>query len=71
MNYKELDTMAIVNYLQGKNSVKVSDIIAEAGIEKLRVYPILIELEQDGIIIVSQRAPLGAPEVVSLDERAL
>lgn len=71
MNYKELDTMAIVNYLQGKNSVKVSDIIAEAGIEKLRVYPILIELEQDGIIIVSQSAPLGAPEVVSLDERAL
>lgn len=68
MDYKAMDTESIVNYLQGKKQVKVEDIKAESGAETLRVYPILFELEQAGIIKVLSRASLGAPEVVKLND---
>lgn len=68
MNNKERDTAAIVNYLQDKKAVLVDDIIKESGAEKLRVYPILFELEQGHIIEVTKRAPLGAAEEVKLME---
>lgn len=68
MNNKEKDIAAIVNYMQGKKTVKVDDIIKESGAEKLRVYPILFELEQEHIIDVLQRAPLGSAEIVKLND---
>lgn len=68
MDNKEKDTVAIVNYMQGKKKVKVEDIIKESGADKLRVYTILFELEQDHIIDVLVREPLGAAEVVTLND---
>lgn len=68
MDNKERDTAAIVNYMQGKKKVTVEDIIKESGADKLRVYPILFELEQDGIIEVTKRASLGATEEVRLND---
>lgn len=66
MNYKEKDMIVIVNYLQGKNLGYVKQITVETGAEKLRVYPILFELEQKGIIKVLERESFGAPKVVML-----
>lgn len=71
MNYKERDTVSIVNYLQERKAVKVDDVIAEAGAEKFRVYPILFELEQAGLIVVLERESMGAPKVVKLNQKAL
>lgn len=71
MDPKEKDTMAIVNYLQGRKKVKVDDILAEAGAERLRVYLILFELEKSNWITVLERAPLGEPVVVNINPDAL
>jgi Fe2+ transport system protein FeoA len=71
MDSKEKDTMAIVNYLQGKKLVKVEEILSEAGAERLRVYLILFELEQSAWITVVERAPLGEPLVVKINPNAL
>ena len=71
MDPKEKDTMAIVNFLQGKKLVKVEEILSEAGAERLRVYLILFELEQSAWITVMERAPLGEPLVVKINPNAL
>lgn len=71
MDNKEKDTMQIVHYLQDKGAVKTEEIIAEAGAEKLRVYPILFDLEQCGWITVLKRDSLSAPEVVKINQNAL
>ena len=71
MDPKEKDTMAIVNYLQGKKMVKVEEILSEAGADRLRVYLILFELEQSAWITVIERSPLGEPLVVKINPDAL
>ncbi len=71
MDPKEKDTMAIVNYLQGKKKVKVQDIETESGADRLKVYLILFELEQSAWITVLERAPLGEPKVVQVNSKAL
>lgn len=68
MDNKEKDTIAIVNYLQDKKLASVDDIKTESGASVLRVYPILFELEQSGVIEVTKRAGLGAAEEVRLRE---
>lgn len=65
-NYKESDKEKIVDFLRGRESVAVNDIIASSGADKMRVFVILFELEQDGSIVVVERDPLGAPEKVTL-----
>lgn len=65
-NYKESDKEKIVDFLRGRESVAVNDIIASSGADKMRVFVILFELEQDGTIVVVERDQLGAPEKVTL-----
>lgn len=65
-NYKEKDMEAIIAYMKGKECVKVQDIIDCAGVEALRVYPILFEMEQNGLIEVVKREKMGAAEEVFL-----
>lgn len=65
MNYKVLDTQKIIDYISSfSGRVAVEDIIRNSGADKLRVYPALFELEQEGIIDVLEREELGAPAVV-------
>lgn len=71
MDSKEKDTIMIVNYLQGKNAVKVEDIITESGAKKLRVYLILSELEQLELITVLDSTPLGEPLKVKINTNTL
>lgn len=66
MNYKERDIASIVAYLKGKEHVEVSNIEAESGAEKLRVYAIVFELMLAGRLRVDQNNPFGSPKVVTL-----
>ena len=67
MDYKQQDTIRILHYLrQYPDGVAVDDVIQHSGAEKLRVYPALFELEQDGRLEVLEREELGAARVVRL-----
>lgn len=67
MNHKHQSTLQILRYLAtAGGNVPVQDIITHSGAEKLRVYSILFELEQEGRIEVTEREELGAPKVVCL-----
>lgn len=66
MDNKERDTAAIVNYMQEKKVATVEDIKNESGVSELRVYPILFELEQGGVIEVTKRTSMGAAKEVKL-----
>ena len=63
MNYKIIDTQKIIDYI-ASGAVSVDDIIQNSGADKLRVYPALFELEQNGFLEVVEREELGAPLVV-------
>jgi len=65
-NYKEEDRKRVFDYIKGKAEVHVEDIIALAGAERLRVYPIIFEMEREGVIEVVKRSPWGAPEIVAI-----
>lgn len=65
VNYKDLDYQKIINYIKcGADSVSVDSIIKNSGADKLRVYPALFELEQNGFLEVVEREELGAPLIV-------
>lgn len=59
-NYKSEDIAKIKAYLSAQpTEVSVADIVAQSGAEKLRVYPILCQMEQDGEIEVTRRDSWG------------
>lgn len=65
VNYKIIDTQKIKDYISSfPTTISVDDIIRNANADKLRVYPALFELEQEGYIEVMEREELGAPSVV-------
>ena len=66
VDYKQRDTQLILNYIVGRSgeAVPVKDIIHHSGAERLRVYPALFELEQEGRIVVTEREEMGAARVV-------
>lgn len=65
MNYKFIDNQKIIDYIDSfTDAISVEDIIQNSGADKLRVYPALFELEQEGFIEVLEREELGAPTVV-------
>ena len=62
-DYKALDIQKIKTFIKahGDAVVTVKDIMEQSGAEKLRVYPILFELEQDSWLEVIEESELGAP----------
>lgn len=67
INYKERDALSIVTLLREMSRpVSIKEIIANSGADKLRVYPILFELEMSNLISVVKRSKLGTPEEVVL-----
>ena len=72
INYKALDTQRVKNYIDSSGAAAtVEAIIQNSGADKLRVYPALFELEQDGYIEVTEREELGAPSVVRKKEHLI
>lgn len=64
-NYKVADTRKIATYIISQpENISVDDIIQNSGADKLRVYPALFELEQNGFLEVVEREELGAPLLV-------
>ena len=56
IDYKALDTQKVVDYiLSFSEEVLVVNIIQNSGADKLRVYPALFELEQNGFLEVVER----------------
>ena len=72
MNYKIIDTQRIVDYINSfsGSAISVEEILQHSGADKLRVYPALFELEQDGWLEVMEREELGAPTVVRVRKDA-
>lgn len=68
INYKQLDKERILSYLRANPISSVDAIIEHSGTEKLRVYPILFELNQEKIIRVVEETEWGAPMKVILNE---
>lgn len=65
VNYKLIDSQKIIDYISSfLGEIRVEDIIQNSNADKLRVYPALFELEQEGFIEVLEREELGAPTVV-------
>lgn len=65
-NYKEEDRKRVFDYLKGKAEVHVSDLTEHSGANKMRVYPILFELEREGVIEVIKRGGFGDPVIVAI-----
>jgi len=66
-NCKQQDTQRILHYLsQHPAGISVDAILQYSGAERLRVYPALFELEQDGQLEVLEREELGTPRIVRL-----
>ena len=64
-DYKRQDTEKIIRYISlFPDGVEVEDVRCNSGADKLRVYPALFELEQDGSLEVLEREFLGAPKRV-------
>ena len=68
MNYKQLDRERILSYLNANRISSVDAIIEHSGAEKLRIYPILFELNQENIIRAVEETEWGAPMKVILNE---
>lgn len=68
INYKKHDTQCIVAYIVERcgRVVSVDEILQYSGADRLRVYPALFELEQDGWLEVVEREVLGAPLMVRM-----
>ena len=72
-DYKRRDTFRILCYLHRHPfGTTVDDILLHSGADKLRVYPALFELEQEGRLEVLERElereELGAPTKVRLKQ---
>ena len=67
INYKQQDAQRILCYLrQHPAGISVGNIILYSGTDKLRIYPALFELEQEGRLEVLGREELGAARIVRL-----
>ena len=68
IDYKAIDRKAILDYLTSvpDGEVEVSKVMAESGADKFRVYPLLFELQLEGIIAVTQESDMGTPRRVAL-----
>lgn len=70
MDYKQQDRDKILSYLQAYPISTVDAIIQESGAERLRVYPILFELNQEKKIRILEESEWGAPVKVELKSQS-
>lgn len=63
---KQVDRKKVFDYVKGKAEVHVEDIEIFSGVEKMRLYPILFEMEREEVIEVIERSMWGAPTIVAL-----
>lgn len=66
INYKEQDRKSILDYLAGKGEVSVEKVLEESGANRLRVYVLLFELRDAGLVEITQSNDWGSPLAVKL-----
>ena len=60
IDYKHRDTLLTLPYLQQhKDGTSIDAILQHSGADRLRVYPALFALEQEGRLEVLEREVLG------------
>ena len=70
MDYKQQDRDKILSYLQAHPISTIDAIIQESGAERLRIYPILFELNQEKKIRILEESEWGAPVKVELKSQS-
>ena len=68
LDVKAQDKVKILEYMRTKKEVAVLDLIEHSGANRLRVYPLLYELQLENKLMVVEEEKLGSPKVVSLVE---
>lgn len=66
LSAKDKDTIAIIKLLQERERMTIDDIVQESGVERLRIYSIVTELEGKGVVEVLTRKDFGAPKKVKM-----
>lgn len=66
MNYKQQDRQRILAYLEAHPTTTVETILKESGADRLRVYPLLFELNQENRIQITEESEWGAPTAVKI-----
>ena len=68
IDYKEQDRKAILDYLAGKGEVIVAGLLDESGANRLRVYGLIFELRDAGLVEITNSSELGTPLSVKMVE---
>ena len=66
-SYKQQDRERILSFISNQGgSALVEAIIERSGAEPLRVYPLLFELRQEGLLAYEEEEEYGSPKRVRL-----
>ena len=66
-SYKQQDRERILSFISSQGgSALVEAIIERSGAEPLRVYPLLFELRQEGLLAYEEEEEYGSPKRVRL-----
>lgn len=67
MNYAEIDKKNMLEFIVAHGGVcDVEDILECDNIEKLRVYPLIYRLKEEGVLDITEYDSYGAPLKVKL-----
>ena len=66
-SYKSQDRERILSFISNRGgSALVEEVIEQSGAEPLRVYPLLFELRQEGLLAYEEEEEYGSPKRVRL-----
>ena len=66
-SYKQQDRERILSFISNQGgSALVEEVMEQSGAEPLRVYPLLFELRQEGLLAYEEEEEYGSPKRVRL-----
>ena len=66
-SYKSQDRERILSFISNQGgSALVEEVMEQSGAEPLRVYPLLFELRQEGLLAYEEEEEYGSPKRVRL-----
>ena len=66
-SYKSQDRDRILSFISNQGgSALVEEVMEQSGAEPLRVYPLLFELRQEGLLTYEEEEEYGSPKRVRL-----
>ena len=66
-SYKSQDRERILSFISSQGgSALVEEVMEQSGAEPLRVYPLLFELRQEGLLAYEEEEEYGSPKRVRL-----